>query len=241
VQEVKAKNIILDIPGTGEDKGIIYVVAHYDTVGRAPGATDNTGGSVTLIKIAEHFAKISPKRKMKLIWFSGEEMGLLGSLDYVQRHLEEIKENGKIVINIDVAGDDLGHNRYAIIGTEQLHGYIDGISREQGFMFDSKLDIYSSDNMPFAKYEVPSVNIMRVGGKASYHIHTSGDHARYISGRGLNNTINAAIHIINRLANAEIFPLKKEIDSSMKDKIQKYLWNLNYEEPELEWTPKYKK
>ncbi|MEA2104280.1 MAG: M28 family metallopeptidase [Candidatus Cloacimonadota bacterium] len=241
VEKMTTQNVIVDIPGTGDDRNIIYAVAHFDTVGRAPGATDNTGGSVTLIKLAEYLAKNPPKRNVKLIWFSGEEMGLLGSQAYVKKHLDEIKEFGKIVVNVDVTGDDIGHNRFAIVGTEQIRGYIDGISREKGFMFDSHLDIYSSDNMPFSKYEVPSVNLMRFGGKASTHIHTKGDHARHVSRRGLDVTINATINIVERITNAKIFPFKKEIDPSMRDKIQKYLWNLTLTKPELEWTPKYQK
>ncbi len=241
VKKMQTNNMVVDIPGTGDDNNIIYAVAHFDTVARAPGASDNTGGSVTLLKIAEYFSQNPPKRPLKLVWFSGEEMGLLGSQHYVKSNLEEIKERAGVVFNIDVTGDDLGHNIYNIIGSKELLGYIDGISKENGFMFDSKLSIYSSDGMPFSKYEIPSVNLARFGGKASANIHTKKDHVRYLTRRGLDTTIDAAIYLIAKVANAKIFPVKREIDSSLKEKIEKYLWNLTFEEPELEWTPKYKK
>lgn len=241
VQKMESQNLIANIPGRADDENIIYAVAHFDTVARAPGASDNTGGSVTLLKIAEYFRKHKPDRNLKLIWFSGEEMGLLGSQNYVKEHLKEVKEKAGVVINIDVTGDDLGHNIYNIIGSKELLGYIDGISKERGFMYNSKLNIYSSDGMPFSKYEIPSVNLARFGGQASANIHTKKDHVRYITRRGLDTTVDAAIYLIKKIANAKIFPVKREIDSSLKEKIEKYLWNLTLEEPKLEWTPKYKK
>ncbi|MBS3741748.1 MAG: M20/M25/M40 family metallo-hydrolase [Candidatus Cloacimonetes bacterium] len=241
VDKKQTHNLIADIPGTGNDENIIYAVAHFDTVARAPGASDNTGGSVTLLKIAEYFAEHKPERALKLIWFSGEEMGLLGSQNYVKKHLDEIKDKAGIVFNIDVTGDDLGHNIYKIIGSKELLGYIDGLSKEKGFMYNAKLDIYSSDGMPFSRYEIPSVNLARFGGQASANIHTKNDHVRYVTRRGLDTTVDTAIYLIKKIANANIFPVKREIDSSLKDKIEQYLWNLTFEEPELEWTPKYKK
>jgi len=35
--------------------------------------------------------------------------------------------------------------------------------------------------------------------------------------------------------------VRKEIDECLKEKIEKYLWNLTLEKPELHWKPKYRK
>jgi Iap family predicted aminopeptidase len=120
-------------------------------------------------------------------------------------------------------------------------GYFEGLSKEIGLAFYSDLDIYSSDSMPFAKYEIPSVNILRYGGKGSYFIHTPQDSPRQITQKGLESTITATINFLKHILNAEIFPIKKEIDTSLREKIEKYLWNLNFEEPKLDWKPKYKR
>ena len=108
-------------------------------------------------------------------------------------------------------------------------------------MFEERLDIYSSDNMPFSIYEIPAVNIARVGGKASFYCHTPGDKPEFATNEGLDHTLNAGIAVLSRVLNAKIYPIKREIDESLRDKIEKYFWNSKLEEPKLFWTPKYKK
>jgi len=237
----KAYNIIVDIPSKKKDDNLTYAVGHYDTVAHSPGASDNAGGTIALLKATEYFAQHTPSRDLKIIFFSAEELGLLGSQYYVQHHLDEIRERAGLVLNVDVSGDPLGSDGMAIIGTKELLGYCDGLTKELGILYSTKLDIYSSDSMPFSVYEIPSVNIARFGGKASFHIHTPGDSIKNISPRGYKNTIDTTIYLLKHILNAEIYPVQKGIDSSLRDKIEKYIWNLAYEKPELEWEPKYKK
>ncbi|MBN1151110.1 M28 family peptidase [candidate division WOR-3 bacterium] len=241
VAEKKAKNIVATIKGKGLDDNLTYAVGHYDTVSRSPGGTDNGGGTVTLLKIAEYFSKNTPGRDLKIIWFSGEELGLLGSYNYVKSHLEEIKDRAALVVNIDVTGDDVGEDYYNVLGTKELLGYADGVTREMGFLFKSSLEIYSSDCMPFSVYEIPSVNVFRSGGISSFHIHTQNDSVKNVTGRGLQTTIDASINFLNRVLNASLYPVKREIDKSLKEKIEKYIWNSTMEEPKLQWRPEYKK
>jgi len=236
-----AANIIVDIPGKGKDETLTVVVAHYDSVANCVGASDNAGGTAVLLKLAEYFSKNTPSRDLRLIFFSGEELGLLGSQDYVEKHSNEIVDRVGLVLNVDVAGDPVGIDIANIIGTEQLLGYFKGISQEVGVYFNTKLEIYSSDCMPFTVYEIPSVNIARVAGKASFNIHTENDAVRFVKRPGLDNPVKASLNLLKRVLNAEIYPVEREIDKKLKDKILKYLWNLNYDEPKLKWEEKYKK
>ncbi len=240
-EEKTATNIIVDIPGKIDDGNTILAVAHYDTVARSMGSSDNGGGTVTLLKIAEYFTQNIPQRKLRLIFFSGEELGLLGSLNYAKKHKDFIKENVKLIVNIDVSGDPIGIDKFIITGTKEILGYIDGINREQGLLFKTGLDIYSSDNMPFTMYEIPSVNIARFGGKASVLAHTPDDKIENVSAFGLENTIKAAITSLDRLLNSKIFPIDSQIDKSLREKIEKYLYNLTGEDNLLRWIPSYKK
>jgi len=240
VNEKKGYNIIVDIPGKGKDDTLTIAGGHLDSVAHSPGASDNGGGIVTLIKIAEYFKNCKLSRDLRLVFFGGEELGLLGSQNYVKKHLEELKKRLGLMLNIDVSGDALGIDHMAVIGNKELMGYIDGIIREKGYMFERRLDIYSSDCMPFSAYEFPSVSLARSGGKASMNIHTDGDNYRNVNPEGYTSCIKASIQILERIINAEIYPVDRKIDSSLREKIEKYLWNLNYEEPKLEWTEKYK-
>jgi Iap family predicted aminopeptidase len=241
VSDRTAQNIVVDIKGYDGDGSLTLAVGHYDSVARSPGACDNSGGTVALLKAAEYFVKNKPRRDLRIIFFSGEEMGLRGSFAYAAKHRQEVIDRLRLVVNIDVGGDDLGLNHFEVLGTAQLQGYVTGITREIGHYFRSAVDIYSSDCMPFSVYEVPSVNISREGGQSSFYIHTPGDSAEHTSARGLKPTVEAGINLLERVLNAGIYPINREIDKSLRDKIEKYLWNSLQEKPELEWTPEYKK
>ena len=237
----KATNLIADIPGTGNDKTLTCICAHYDTVATSHGANDNGAGSVILLKIAEYFSQNPPQRDLRLMFFSGEEMGLLGSFAYTKDHKEELQKRMGLLINVDVSGDDIGINAATTLGTNEILGYIDGILKEEGLVFEKKLDIYSSDCMPFSVLEIPSVNLARWSGESTYHIHTCNDIAETCSQRGLETTYKAAQIICNRLLNANVYPIKSGIDNSLRDKIEQYVFNSTKQEPKLEWLKKYEK
>ena len=241
VMKSEGHNIVVDIPGAGLDNTLTIAGGHLDSVAHSPGASDNGGGIVTLLKIAEYFRTHKLQRDLRLVFFGGEELGLLGSQNYVKDHLEELKARLGLMLNIDVSGDAIGTDAVAVIGTNFLLGYVDGLIKETGYMFQRRLDIYSSDCMPFSVYEFPSVNLARFGGKASRLIHTDGDNVRNVSREGYESCIKAAIHLLERIINAGVYPVDREIDSSLREKIEKYIWNMTYEEPKLEWTEKYKK
>ncbi len=241
VEKRKAYNLVVDIPGTGQEKTLTYVVAHYDSVSTSPGALDNGAGSVIILKLAEYFAKNRPYRSLRVIFFSGEEMGLLGSYSHVRQNLEEIKERLGLVINVDVSGDDFGSHQFIVLGNNDLVGYVDGTAKEAGLMFKTSLDIYSSDCIPFSVYEVPAVNVARFGGEGTFHIHTSKDITKYASNRVLEESYQASLNLLKRVLNGKIYPVKKEFDNSLKEKIEKYLYNSTMEEPKLFWKEKYKK
>jgi len=236
-----ANNIIVTVPGTGVDDAITYLTGHYDTVARSHGSCDNAGGVACMLGILEKLSKKQPARTLQTVFFSGEELGLRGSLDYTARHADEIKKNGALVVNIDVSGDMLGNDMFFVLGTNEHVGYVDGITREKGLVFKTNLDIYSSDCMPFSQYEIPSVNIARFGGEGTFYGHTPGDIAKRASQKGLMNSFIAGMNLIDRLLNAPVYPMKRQIDPSLREKIEKYLWNLTYEEPKLQWKEKYKR
>ncbi|MDD2331180.1 MAG: M28 family metallopeptidase [Candidatus Cloacimonetes bacterium] len=237
----KAHNLILDIPGTAPDRNLSLLVGHYDSVARSHGAADNAGGCVCLIKAAEYFKRFPPKRDLRIIWFSGEELGLLGSFAYARDHEEEIKDRVKLVINVDLAGDPIGRNVMFVLGTKELMGYSSGLLKENGLLFCENLNIYSSDCMPFSVYEIPSLNLARVGGKALYYIHTEEDLARHTSEYGLSCVSKATNVLLKHILNAQYYPVTKDIDDSLRDKIERYLWHSLLVKPELKWKEKYRK
>ena len=86
-----------------------------------------------------------------------------------------------------------------------------------------------------------AVDIVREGSSGIHFIHTADDHAENVSPAGLEDTYRAAKVFLNRVLSAEIYPVKKEIDSTLRDRIEKYLWQSLGKRPELNWTESYKR
>jgi len=85
---VTSNNIIADT-NTGDKNNIIAIGAHLDSVPAGPGINDDGSGSATILEIAlqvaangmDNFAK---PNALRFCWWSGEELGLLGSTAYVR-------------------------------------------------------------------------------------------------------------------------------------------------------------
>jgi hypothetical protein len=60
----------------------VVVDAHLDAIYGA-GMLDNASGSATILDVAQKMKNVNPLNKLRFIWFGGEEIGLLGSVAYV--------------------------------------------------------------------------------------------------------------------------------------------------------------
>jgi Zn-dependent M28 family amino/carboxypeptidase len=74
-------NVIAESKG-GDKNRVLVVDAHLDAIYGA-GMLDNASGSATILNIAEMMKNVTPRNKLRFIWFGGEELGLLGSEFYV--------------------------------------------------------------------------------------------------------------------------------------------------------------
>jgi acetylornithine deacetylase/succinyl-diaminopimelate desuccinylase-like protein len=84
-----AYNTIAEIPGTDGTGEIVMVGAHLDSWHPGTGSNDNAAGSAVAmeaVRILEALG-IKPKRTIRIGLWSGEEQGLLGSVNYVQEFL----------------------------------------------------------------------------------------------------------------------------------------------------------
>lgn len=74
-------NVIADSKG-GDPHHVLVVDAHLDAIYGA-GMLDNASGSATILDIAQMMKHVHPLNKVRFIWFGGEELGLFGSIHYV--------------------------------------------------------------------------------------------------------------------------------------------------------------
>ncbi len=85
-----ASYVNLEVTIAGEDASAPVVMAggHYDSISvddakNAPGADDNASGVAALLESARVLAGCRPKQGIKLLFFSNEEVGTVGSKAYV--------------------------------------------------------------------------------------------------------------------------------------------------------------
>ena len=102
-------NVIGKLEGSIEPEKIIIVSAHYDTV-MTGGFCDNAAGTAGMLELARVFSEASsslyfPKYTIMFVAFASEELGFVGSINYVSRHKAQAKDI-VAVINIDCIGND---------------------------------------------------------------------------------------------------------------------------------------
>jgi hypothetical protein len=90
-------NVIADSK-YGDPNHVVVVDAHLDAIYGA-GMLDNASGSATILDIALEMKRVHPLNKLRFIWFGGEELGLLGSLHYVNNLTSD--ELSKIGYDLD--------------------------------------------------------------------------------------------------------------------------------------------
>lgn len=108
LEQYETNNVIGYLKGQS-DTSIVFS-AHYDHIGHMgintyfPGANDNGSGIAMLLTLAKHFSK-EKKQKYNIVFmfFSGEELGLLGSKYYTENPLFPISKI-KFLINLDMVG-----------------------------------------------------------------------------------------------------------------------------------------
>jgi len=99
------RNVIAETPGGDPDR-VIVIGAHLDSVSRGPGINDNGSGSATILEVAKVFAQQerAPRNKLRFIWYSAEELGLLGAAFYVNNLTQAERDKIEMNLNFDMIG-----------------------------------------------------------------------------------------------------------------------------------------
>jgi aminopeptidase S len=98
-------NLIADWPGGDENQTMMFG-GHADSVSAGPGINDNGSGSAGLLEVALTVAEqnLQPAKHLRFAWWGAEELGLVGSTEYVgslpQAELDKIAG----YVNFDMIG-----------------------------------------------------------------------------------------------------------------------------------------
>jgi len=175
--ETPWQNLIAVIPGTDPELAgqEILLTAHLDSItssapeGTAPGADDNATGVATLLEAARIFRDQPFRRTIKIVFFSGEERGLHGSLAYTAMHADEM-DNIVGVVNLDMFGYDADNDRCFelhvgglaesnLLGT-CLTDVIDAYDLNLSYDYLTLNAVSASDHSPFWSADVGAVLVL---------------------------------------------------------------------------------
>ena len=194
---VQSSNVIGVLPGTDLKDEYLFITAHYDHLGIHDGvihygADDDGSGTVSVIELAEAFAKAKargngPRRSIVFMTVSGEEKGLWGSEYYAAHPIFPLAKT-TADLNIDMVGRIDPKRTYGdstnyiyVVGDDKLSSDLRSISEAVNKKY-SKLELdykyndpndkefiyYRSDHFNFAKSGVPIIFYFN-GTHADYH------------------------------------------------------------------------
>lgn len=165
---------------------VIVIGAHYDHLGFGgdssldpdgagkvhPGADDNASGVQMVMNLAERIAKDKNNRRSVLaLFFTAEEVGLLGSSKYVEALPLPAGKKVVMMLNLDMVGR-LSNNKLSVLALKsgkEFTEIVNKANQEAGFqLITADSGFGSSDHASFLKIKIPSL-FVTTGSHVDYH------------------------------------------------------------------------
>lgn len=188
----------------GQTDELIVVGAHYDGHDISQGAGDDATGTCLVLELARLFAPLQGqlRRTIRLMAFACEELGVLGSTEYVKKHRAEM-QNIALMINLDGAVGS-GRKGFTTSGLDDVEALLKQIAQESGYALKlSEKVVTASDNFPFFMEGVPAITMFaketdRALGRGFGH--TAMDTLDKVNARDLKEGAMVAARVLLRFA-----------------------------------------
>jgi Zn-dependent M28 family amino/carboxypeptidase len=96
-------SVIAELPGDNT-ANVVMAGAHLDSVIEGPGINDDGSGTAALLETALMMANSNPENTLRFAFWAGEELGLLGSTDYVEGLSQAERDRIALYLNYDMIG-----------------------------------------------------------------------------------------------------------------------------------------
>ncbi len=153
----KGYHVVGEIPGKTHET--IIVGAHFDGHDISQGAMDDATGTVLVLELARILAPLRGQfaRTIRLIAFDAEELGVLGSQEYVNLHRGELG-NVALMINLDGAYGPVATHGFATSGFSDTEAILKTYAKDFGYplVFKDRV-VTASDNFPFFMEGLPAI------------------------------------------------------------------------------------
>lgn len=217
-QEFTTQNLYSVIEGTDKADEYITFSAHYDSVATGIGAFDNATGCAALLELYRYFTENKPRHTMVFLWCGAEELGLLGSQEFVKKH-PEIMEKARMEVNFDLTGCLLGYDGVSIAAPQNVCDLMQQFADERRHAFEVRRQRASTDSNAFAEAGIPAFNFFRYG---EAELHNCNDQLFPLSGESMAKTVGFTREFVQWCDSADEFPFAREIGEEMMKDIKAY-------------------
>jgi len=224
--EQTSYNVVADIPGITGDEEYVLVGAHYEGHDISQGAIDSGSGAAVVMEMARVLNKVKDqiKRRIRLVCFGVEEIGLYGSRAYVEQHASEL-DKLRFMLNLDAAGG-VGRKGVVLNGLPELEPLLKKFVEEM----KAEVPIHQqvspySDHWPFFLKGVPTGSGGDPEARAQTGFGRGFGHSRYdtldkVEMRYLREAAANYSRILLRVANADEWPAKHKEEEKIKEFIK---------------------
>jgi Zn-dependent M28 family amino/carboxypeptidase len=103
IEDRTSENVIAEKLGANAHN-VVMAGAHLDSVPAGPGINDNGSGSATLLEIAQNLGRHTPRNTLRFAWWGAEELGLIGSTEWVATRSQPDLDEIALYLNFDMVG-----------------------------------------------------------------------------------------------------------------------------------------
>lgn len=204
----RERNVVAELPGASDET--IVVSAHYDSVWRGPGVIDNATGVEGLRRVAERLAGGGHARTLRFIAFAAEEIGVVGSRQYVY-DAEISGELGRIRACVNL--DCIAHGeRFELMGSPPaLAERMRALAEELGLDARYELSVGPAgpgvDSFAFAEKGVPAATLCHFP-YDEYHLPS--ERLELVDERRVDETVELATRLVESLLEDPVSPAPGE-------------------------------
>ncbi|MBY5161417.1 M20/M25/M40 family metallo-hydrolase [Salsipaludibacter albus] len=166
--EIESLNVIAELAGANDDN-VVMAGAHLDSVPAGPGINDNGSGSAALLEVGEQLAKLRPQNTVRFAWWGAEEIGLVGSTQYVNGLSDAELDRIALYLNFDMVGspnyvfqvydaDESTFTAPVVVppGSEEIEAIFESYYTYAGEPYDDSAFSGRSDYQAFINNGIPS-------------------------------------------------------------------------------------
>lgn len=214
-------NIVAELPGTDKADEVVLVGAHFDSWHSGTGATDN-GVSSAVVMEAMRILKASGlrlRRSVRMVLWTGEEQGLLGSRAYATAHFGDREtmtlkpEHAKVAAYFNQDNGGGGYRGIYLQGNEAVAPIFEAWMKpfaNLGMTTLSILDTTGTDHLSFNAVGLPGFQFIQDPmDYSSWTHHTQQDlYERVSAPDSMKNAVILASFVYHAANRAEMLPRK---------------------------------